>query len=517
VDIEACVDESLAPQPAPSADEPKREAVPVRRFISDTIIFGFVSVFDRAIGFILLPLTTWLMSPTEYGVLTLFQTTTELLQYLIALGVYSAFFRFYLEVKEGEARNKIVNAAFWQVSAVTLIATLLFLPFVGAWNQWLFESRGIIFPLMIIPTTYLAVLISLGDCRLQADGKALSFLGVNMVHTVTMRGLSLVLLFIGWGASGWIVGLVVGQCITTTVFMFIAFGGLSWKIDLAAAKKLFWFGLPLVPLAVSHWAMQGSGKYVMNAVLENPLEQNGLYGVGERISQIMAMMNLAFALGWRKFAFSNIHHEDGPRLLGLGATIFFAIAGFGALGLISLGDDLTRWMIGEEYWAGIVVIPYLTLASFCWGMTEVLAISLYKSDKPQILSGCYMTAAVLCIVLNILLVPRFGIVGAAQSWMIAEMFKTAVVWGAGQRYFPISIQYGRCALALAVYVPLLLICMIFFPTTTVASSVTQFLIVMSAPVILYFIGFIRPNEKQMAVEEVRKLLAKLRRKSAPSA
>ena len=515
-DIDALADEKLAtdlamPTGESSGEGPKHEAVPVRRFISDTIIFGFVSVFDRAIGFILLPLTTYLMSPSEYGVLSLFQTTTELLQYLIALGVFSAFFRFYLEVKDPDARNKILNAAFWQVSAVALAASLIFLPFVGSWNEWLFESRGIIFPLMIVPTTYLGVLISLGDCRLQADGRALSFLGVNMVHTVTMRGLSLALLFIGWGASGWIVGLFAGQCITTTVFFFIAFGGLSRSLDMASAKKLFLFGLPLVPLAISHWAMQGSGKYVINAMLENPLEQNGLYGVGERISQIMAMMNLAFALGWRKFAFSNIHHADGPRLLGQGATLFFAVAGFAALGLIALGDDLTRWMIGEEYWAGIVVIPYLTMASFFWGMTEVLAISLYKVDRPKLLSTAYVSAAVLCVVLNFILVPQFGIVGAAQSWMIAELFKVLMVWGVGQRLFPIDIQYGRCALAVAVYIPLLTVCMIFFPQTTVATTLIQFAIVMAAPVLLYILGFVRPSEREMIGHEIEKLLAKVRR------
>ena len=137
----------------------------------------------------------------------------------------------------------------------------------------------------------------------------------------------------------------------------------------------------------------------------------------------------------------------------MGRPCFSLIAGFGALGLIALGDDLTRCMIREEYWEGIVVIPYLTLAGFFWGMTEVLAISLYKSDRPRLLSAAYVSAAILCVVLNIILVPRLGIVGAAVSWMIGEMFKTAMVWGAGQRLYPIQIQYGRCALALSFMSP----------------------------------------------------------------
>lgn len=492
---------------------PDREAIPVRRFLSDTAIFGLVSGFDRAIGFLLLPVTTALMVPSEYGVLGLFQTTTDVLQYVIAMGAFNAFFKYYMEVVDPAERRQILNATFWQVTTLATLAALIFIPFAPFWNRVLFNGEGILFPLMTVSSAYMAVLISLGDCRLQADGRAMTFFWVSVLQTITLRGLSLALLFIGWGAAGWVVGQFAGQCVTVTAFAFLAFVGVSLKLDRTWMKRIFLFGAVLMPLAVSHWAMQGSAKYVMNFTFEDPLHQIGLYGVGERIAQIMTILNLAFALGWRRFAFSNMHHADGPRLLGHGATVFYAISAFTALGLVALGDDLTRLMIRSDYWEGIPVITPLIIAGFLWGLTEVIAISLYKVNKTYLLSASYIAGAVASIVLNLILIPTLGIIGGALAWMLAELFKLLLVWYFGQREFALDIGYGRIALATAVYVPLAVICVMFFPDTNLVSVLAQMGIVALAPVLLVMMGYLTPSEWESLRSLAQRLHGKLRRRS----
>jgi O-antigen/teichoic acid export membrane protein len=472
----------------------------VKRFLSDTLIFGFVGVFDRAIGFVLLPITTALMTTREYGVLSMFQTTTEIMQYLVAMGIFNSFFKHYTEVTDDRSKREIVNAAFWQVTVLAFLLSLAFIPFASTWDRLLFNTGGILLPLMTIPSTYFAVLISLGDSRLQADGKAIIYMFVNMFQTATTRGLALLLLVLGLGANGWIIGQSVGQMVSITAFCFLAFAGVNLRPDPVWLGRLFRFGIILVPLAVSHWSMQGSARYMMNFLLDDPKHYIGLYTFGERISQIMAMLNLAFALGWRRFAFSNLHHPDGARLLGHGATVFFAISSFGALGLIALGDDLTRWMIREEYWEGIRVIPYLTLAGFFWGVTEVIAISLYKRNKAYLLSGSYIVAAILCIGLNYVLIQKHGMLGAAEAWLYAEFAKCAMVLFLGQREFPLAIQYRRVLHALLVYIPSLLLCVYGFPTTTLTSTLAQGAIVAATPGLLLATGFLLPSEKEILLK-----------------
>jgi O-antigen/teichoic acid export membrane protein len=468
----------------------------VKRFLSDTVIFGLVGVFDRAIGFVLLPITTALMSPREYGVLSMFQTTTEIMQYLVAMGVLNSFFKHYTEVTDERSKREILNASFWQITASAVLLCLIFMPFAAYWDRWVYGTGTLLLAMLTVPSTYLSVLISLGDSRLQADGKAIIYAMVNMFQTATMRGLALLLLWQGFGASGWVIGLTVGQIASMIAFSILAFPGVNFRPDPAWFRRLFLYGIVLVPLAVSHWSMQGSARYMMNAMLEDPKYHIGLYTVGERISQIMLMFNLAFVLGWRRFAFSNIHHADGPKLLGHGATVFFCLASFVVLGLISLGDDLTRIMIPQVYWEGISVIPYLTIAGFLWGVTEVAAISLYKANKTYHLSGSYIAAAVVCVILNYVLIRANGMLGAAQAWMCGEITKCSLVLFFGHRYYPISFQYRRILHALAVYIPIGIACVSSFPNTTWGSVFAQMGLIALAPVVLLITGFLDAHERE---------------------
>lgn len=487
----------MAVDPVPSSGElPPREVISVKQFLSETVIFGMVDVFDRAIGFILLFITTRLMTTEQYGVLGLFSTFSEILGYFVALGTLNGFFRFYTEVTDPDSKRRIMNASFWIVTVMALFVGLISLPIGLQWGARIFDADTPFYALMTLPTCYFMILIALGDSRLQADGRAWDFLKINMIQTITMRGLALILLIFGWQAAGWIIGQFCGQVITMVIFVFMAFGGIRWRFEREWIQKMVPFGAMLLPVAMSHWAMQGASKLLMRNYLEDPLSQIGLYSAGERISQIMYMLNLAFALGWRRFAFNNIHHADGPRLLGKGGTVFLIISGFGALGLIALGDDLTRWMIPETFWAGIDVIPYLVIAALCWGAGEVFNAPLYKAGKASILSTIYICAALLCVGLGVVLIPRWGIVGAAVSFMIAEIFKLSLCIWRSRREYPLEIQYGRVIAAMVVFVFLAYLCS-YFKQTTVATTAAQMAVVASAPLLLFAVGAIRKSELEM--------------------
>src|SRR5690606_13490209 len=112
---------------------------------------------------------------------------------------------------------------------------------------------------------------------------------------------------------GWIVGELLGLCITLVLMLYVGLHGIRWTYDRPAAREMIPYSASLVPAAVSHWVMTSCDSYMLK--LLSSLSAVGYYGVGQRISSIMQLINTAFNLGWRRFAFKNIHHEDGPRLL----------------------------------------------------------------------------------------------------------------------------------------------------------------------------------------------------------
>ena len=88
----------------PTPDSAGPQAVTIRHLFSDTLVYGVAGVANRAIGFLLLPITTAILDPDDYGVLGLFGATASILWLLVSAGVPSAFFRFYAESKDAPRR-----------------------------------------------------------------------------------------------------------------------------------------------------------------------------------------------------------------------------------------------------------------------------------------------------------------------------------------------------------------------------------------------------------------------------
>lgn len=500
------------------------KAVSLRSFLSDTAIFGLVDAAGKFVGFVMLPITTFFLTPADFGVLGLFGTTSMILFIFCSLGLPTTFFRFYAENDDAVAKQKTVSVALFTVAFYCTITLTIVVLLGGSLGELLFQqtSANIILALIV----FLSCIDSLGTCKLQADGKAWTFFWISMVGMAIHRGLGLYWIIQGWGAWGWIYAELAAMAVVFLLMFLVTFGVPKFHYDLKVAREMVPYGATLVPVMISTWIMAGSDKYMIRLLMSDPFGQIGLYSFGERIASVMQMLILAFGLGWRRFAFQNMHLDDGPRLLGRGISLFFLLSGFAALGLSLLGDDLIHWLpIDSKYEPGAAVIPMLTMASFFYGLGEVAGIGFHKAKRTMNLAGYNVIAAVANIALNLIAIPWFGIVGAASATCLCQGLKTGLIWRNAQLAFYIPIQYGHLLAASAVYAGTWAIGDILGrsaiyqlgpETGWIVATGLQSLLVAIVPPLLWITGAIRDGEKELLLRTCQQLLARLRRSTPES-
>lgn len=480
------------------------EPVSLRRFLSDTVIYGLVDVSDKAIGFVLLPVTTALLSREDYGILAIFGTSSGVLFLLYSLGMLNGFFRFYTATEDPAEQRRIFNTTLWTVTISSLFWSAGMLILASQLDRWLFDGGGSGYVWMLGVVTFFQFLESFGAARLQADGRPWMFVFVSVSRTIFMRGIGLLLILAGHGAWGWIIGELLGLVVTFFLMIFNGLRGVAFTFDKPAAKEMLPYSVSLVPAALSHWVMTSCDIYLIK--LLSGLPAVGLYGVGHRISSIMQLINTAFLLGWRRFAYKNIHHPDGPRLLARGVTLFSLAGGYGALGLSLLGDDLTYWVVDAKFHPGIVVIVPLTWSTFAWGLSDIASIGLHKAKRTLLLSWLNVLAAVLNIGFNILLIPSFGIMGAAVGTLAAQWIKTILVWTCSQRAFPIPFEYRRLMIAGTIFVGTCVLgeylgqfCLTHWTGSTgwIVAGTSQVLLLVLTPCLLWLFRFFQPEEIEL--------------------
>src|SRR5262249_10593018 len=75
-------------------------------------IYGIGTVLSRAVAFLLLPLYTRYLTPTDYGVLELIDTTTGLVGIVVGLGVSTSVSRFYYQRETEAERNRLMSTVY---------------------------------------------------------------------------------------------------------------------------------------------------------------------------------------------------------------------------------------------------------------------------------------------------------------------------------------------------------------------------------------------------------------------
>ncbi|MBK7856344.1 MAG: polysaccharide biosynthesis C-terminal domain-containing protein [Bacteroidetes bacterium] len=122
---------------------------------------------------------------------------------------------------------------------------------------------------------------------------------------------------------------------------------------------------------------------------------------------------------------------------------------------VMLYIDLIKLFIGEEYRTGLGIVPILMMANICLGIFYNL--SMWYKVTGQTKYGAYfaMFGAIITIVLLIVLIPKFGYMGAAWATLVTYAAMMVLSYTTGQKNYPVPYNIGEIftylSVALMVY------------------------------------------------------------------
>ena len=156
----------------------------------------------------------------------------------------------------------------------------------------------------------------------------------------------------------------------------------------------------------------------------------------------MSLFVQAFRYAGEPFFFSYAGRSDAKRAYALVLQYFF-IAGMFIFLLVTLYIDFFKYFIGEEFRAGLSVVPILLLANLCLGIYVNLSVWYKLSDHTGMGAWVSLAGAVLTMALNFWWIPRWGYVGSAWATLACYGFMVVLSWLLGQRYYPVAYPLGK--------------------------------------------------------------------------
>jgi O-antigen/teichoic acid export membrane protein len=452
-------------------------------------VYGLGSLVSRFIAVLLLPVYTRYLSPADYGLIETLIALSAVLTVLLAAGVKSAFFRFYFDEPEGPGRARVIRTSFWftmasasagLVAGLALagpISHLLFgtsehadlvrAAFVGLWAHVNYEQMTSLFRVEQRSTAYLfATLINLG---------------------LTVGATLLLVVALDQGPIGVIVGNFTGTLLVYAGLLAYRREHLGLELDRPLLREMNRFGMPLVPSALFLWILNFSDRFFL--VKLAGAREVGLYSIGVRLASAIILLLAAFRTAWPAFAYSIEDDREAARAYSYVLTYIVVITSWMALALGVLAPWLVQLLTTEEFYAAERVVAPLAFAAAAFGAYIVVVIGIGRARQTRSNWAISGVAALLNVLLNLALIPPFGMMGAAVATIgaYAALF-LGMAWKA-QRVFPVPYQWRRVATALGTAIALTVIGRALdVPLAAAIALVAVY------PLVLLPLGFYLPEE-----------------------
>lgn len=416
-----------------------------RDLFKDIAIYGLGDILLRATAFITMPIYTRIFAPEDFGVLSFINTGVNLFSGVLILGGNSAYALFFFEAKTRPEKQLITSTWLGFLSLWSLAIILLSLPFTGALSRWSFRTDQY---RLLCALGLLSVPVSLINTMcgqvLRNQFQARLFTTLSVISSLLTIGLGLFgAVILKMGLTGVIGGGLIAGILILPVRLWTAREMLRPMFSARMLQKLLAYGVPLVPMTLAYWVFEVSDRLILAKL--STLGQLGLYAVANGATSILIFANVSLGQAWSPHAIRI--YEDQPEFAKafFGQMMTYILVGFGVLcvGLTVFAREILMILATPPFYPAALAIGPLALGAVAYASTQVTALGISLSKKTKYFAFFSWAAAILNFVLNILFVPRWGMMAASWSTAVSYIFLTAVYLITSQRLRPVDYEKRR--------------------------------------------------------------------------
>ncbi len=476
----------------------------------DSIIYGIGNVATKIVGFLLIPIYTnpKFMSVADFGVLSILDISAQVLVALFGLSLYQGFMRWYWDMKTTKERKELFFTVLSSVSILSLIfGTIL------AFNAPLISnllyhtgnySRAIV--LVIINAILMSIQV-LPNSSMRIQGKSKLYTTLSVLKFTT--NLLFTVYFVVFLKRG-IEGIFEAQIIGSLLYFIFSFKHIVKnsiiKIQARILKELFIYSYPLIFASMSGILLTTIDRFSLNYL--STLPNVGIYTLGFKIGgSIKVFIVTSVQLALTPMLLKRINDPNNKRLYSKVLTYF----SFGLMWIVLAVSVFSREIIiliakSPQYIEATYIVPIIAMISFFGMAKDSVIIGLHVHKKTKIIGTIIIIAAIVNLGFNILLIPMWGIYGAAWASLFAQLLLFALTFYFAQKSYPIKYELGKIALIIIVGIALFGISLLLNNFNIWISLSLKTLLTLSFPLWFFLFPFFEEVEKETIFNTINNLL-----------
>lgn len=410
--------------------------------LSNTAILGAGTFASKVLVLLLMPFYTSILSTAEFGAADLISQTANLLMPLAAVGICDGIFRFTLDsAAEEEGRKRILSTGM----AILLFGGVLLLGLV----QLLRFFEPLRDSLMLITLYVLAANLHAALANyLRAMGRTALFAIQGIVNTILTIGLNILFLVtFQMGSTGYVLSVVLADFTMAALLFFAAriYRDLSPRlINRRTARDMLKFSVPYIPTTILWLVTSVSDRYVVTAYCGEA--ENGLYAAAYKLPTLLTLVSGVFVEAWHFSTVKDTAEEEKGAFFGSVYVNFMSVMFMGASLIVAGAKGFTRILLANAYFVSWRYVPLLSVATVFSALVSFLGSVYFLRKKSSHSMLTALAGAVVNVILNFVLIPKHGAMGAAVATLISYLTVFAVRCYDTAYYLRFPLRLGRVAI-----------------------------------------------------------------------
>lgn len=406
----------------------------LKLFFKDSAIYAVPSIISRGMSLFLVPLYTRVLNLSDYGSLDLLMVFAGIINLTIALEVSQGVARFYTEEIILERKTLYASSAFWFTIFVYSTFAIVTIFYADSLSYLVLGKKGLT-NVFEIGMVYISIngLFYLIQNQFRWELKSKEYAIVSLLTSSVTAVVSIWLAYyLKFGLEGLLLGMLSGSLVATILGIIWLRNSFQFRFELTFLKEMLTFSSPLVLSGIAVWLSQYIDRIMIKHYLS--IEQLGLFGVGYRIASIVGLVMIGFQGALTPLIYNNYTKNDTPEQIAKIFRLFTAAALSFFLVLTLFSIDILKIFTTYSYYNAKSVVIFLVPALLFANM-YIFAPGIGISKKSHYFIWINIIGATVNFLLNIFLIPLFGIMGAGIATLIGYLTVFIMHMTISQKYY----------------------------------------------------------------------------------
>jgi O-antigen/teichoic acid export membrane protein len=403
--------------------------------LKSSFIYTGTRVINSAIPFLMMPILTRYLNPTDYGIVTMFQVLVGIIGPFTGLSINGAINRQYYERDKINFPRYVANS-FYLLLLSTFIVGLFFMIFAPQISSFSAFPEEWLWAVLLVSFCHFIIAVVLLQWQVQV--KPLYFGIFQITNTILNVSLSLwfvVLLGFDWQ------GRIQGQVLTAVIFALIALyvlwkngwlaKGLSKQYMMHGIK----FGVPLIPHSLGSFLITMTDRFFITNMVG--IAETGLYAVGYQFGNIIGIIQDSFNKAWVPWLYERLKKDDDNEKIRIVKITYIYFVAILLLAIVFslMAPWFLTFFVGDKFTESGKYIFWIAIGYAFNGMYKMVTNYIFYAEKTSYLAWVTFLTALLNVVFTYLFIKINGPIGAAQGTALAFFISFVLTWLLSQKVY----------------------------------------------------------------------------------